>query len=282
VVGHLVDQAAQDVARAALRSRFSPTHPAGLSGSAIRSSDRVWLLAGIAACPQCGARLSGVTATNGSGKSFPYLRCSKRQRYGRQACDFKDTRAEPWERAVCTAAVLSIGAQGGLVPALLDHASRQRQAAGPLAEKLRDLVMERDRIGAELANLGDLAAQGGAIAKGLARTITERQERHDAATLAVAHAEGALHAASMSAEEAETLGDLFKNRIALLPELPPDEQARLLRDVLDEAVFIAPKTKEEAGSVRLSLHLPRLFVHTSSMVEHGTRQTNRVQWVQRI
>lgn len=284
-VGLLTSQADQDQARAILAGRSAPAHRTEVSGSIARMSDRTWLLAGVGQCPLCGERLIGSTATNGAGKVFFYYKCSTRRRFGRKACAFKEYRAELCEAVVVRALLSSIDKDGRLVRALLDYAAGCRKDAGPLAERHRELVMARDKIGAELSNLAEMAAQGGAVAAGLARAIGERQERFAAAETAAAQAEGALAAASMSAEEAEHLAELHRDRLATLPDLDPQEQAKLLRETLESVVLIPPEPGKQTGQVQLALRLPRrptaalaVFVPQGPLVERRTQRTNLPSW----
>jgi site-specific DNA recombinase len=284
-VGLLCSQTAQDAVREALAGRSAPAHRDGVSGSILRMADRVWLLSGIGRCPLCGERLVGVSANNGSGRTFFYYRCSKRRRFTAKACAFKDHRAELCEGAVVRAVMASIEREGHLAQALADYAAACRKEAGPLAERHRGLVMARDKIGAELSNLAEVAALGGAVAAGLARSIAERQERFAAAEREAAAVEGALAATTMSAQDAESLAELHRTKLATLPELPPEDQAVLLRETLESAVIVPPGPGKQSGEVRLSLHLPRStaalgeFVPRGPMVERGTSRTNGPAWV---
>lgn len=282
LVGVLVDQATHDRAKAALRSRWAPSHPEGASGAMVRQSDRAWLLAGIGACPLCGSRLNGVSATSGTGKIHFYYRCSQRQRFGKTGCAQADMKAEPWERAVCLALIQSVQAKGDLVPAVMAYAERCRIEALPLAAEHRRLVMVRDKIGAELANLGEMAAQGSAVAAGLAKTIAERHARYAEAETAAAAVQGRLAAATMGGEEAEGLAEILRDRIGGLMDADPAEQANILRGTLSKAVLTPPAPGKTTGRVQLSLHPPRLagqeFVSLGPMVEHRTKATNWPSW----
>lgn len=283
-VGLLCSQADQDAARAALAGRAAPMHREGVGGSVLRMSDRTWILSGFGQCPVCGERLNGVTANNGHGKVFFYYKCSTRRRFGRQACVFKDQPAEIMEQVVIRAMLSSIDKDGRLVRALLEHAAACRKEAGPLAERHQELVMARDKIGAELSNLAEMAAQGGAVAAGLSKAIGERQVRYATAETAAAEAEGALAAASMSAEEAQHLAETYRDRLAKLPELPPEEQASLLRETLESAKITPPEPGNNTGQVQLSLRLPRrssalaVFVPQGPLVEHRTSRANLPSW----
>jgi len=286
LVGVLVDQETQDRTKAALRGRWAPAHQEGKSGAMVRQSDRPWLLAGIGACPLCGSRLNGVSATSSTGKLHFYYRCSQRQRFGKAGCALGDTKAEPWERAVCLALIDSVKAKGELVPAVMDYAEKCRLAAQPLAEEHRRLVMVRDKIGAELANLGELAAQGGAVAAGLGKTIAERHTRYAEAETAAAAVQGRLAAATMGAEEAEGLGVILRDRLGSLMDADPAEQAHILRGTLARAVLTPPAPGKTTGRVELSLHPPRLngqeFVSLGPVVEHRTKKTNGPSWGQEV
>lgn len=271
LVGVLVDQETQDRTKATLRGRWAPAHREGKSGAMVRQSDRAWLLAGIGACPLCGSRLNGVTGTSATGKAHFYYKCSQRQRFGKAGCAQSDLKAEPWERAVCLALIDSVTAKGELVPAVMAYAERCRAAAQPLAEEHRRLVMARDKIGAELSNLGEMAAQGGAVAAGLGKTIAERHTRYAEAEAAAAAVQGRLAAATMGAEEAEGLGVILRDRIGTLLDAEPSEQANILRGTLAKAVLFPPAPGKTTGRVELSLHPPRLagpgFVSLGPMVE---------------
>jgi site-specific DNA recombinase len=271
VVGILVDQETQDRTKATLRGRWAPAHRQGQSGAMVRQSDRAWLLAGVGACHLCGARLNGVSATSGTGKVHFYYRCSKRQRFGKAGCPLPDLRAEPWERAVCLALLDSVRAKGELVPAVIAYAERCRAAAEPLAFEHRRLIMARDKIGAELANLGELAAQGGAVAAGLGRTIAERQARYAEAEAAAAAIQGRLAATTMGADDAEAMATMLSERLTTLMDAEPAEQATILRGSLARAVLFPPPPGKTTGRVQLSLHPPRLpaqeFVSLGPMVE---------------
>ena len=282
LVGVLVDQETQDRTKATLRGRWAPAHRQGQSGAMVRQSDRAWLLAGIGACHLCGSRLNGVSATSSTGKVHFYYRCSQRQRFGKAGCSLPDMKAEPWERAVCLALIDSVQAKGQLVPAVMAYAEQCRAAAAPMAAEHRRLVMARDKIGAELANLGELAAQGGAVAAGLARTIAERHARYAEAEAAAATIRGTLAAATMGAEEAEAMAAILSDRLGTLMDAEPAEQATILRGTLARAVLFPPAPGKTTGRVQLSLPPPRLtaqeFVSLGPMVERGTNKTNGPSW----
>ena len=254
-VGLLVTAEEQAQVKAELSSRFNPFSKAGKMHPHGTHAERPWPLSGIGRCATCGATLAGVSTTNASGTTFAYYRCTNRAKHGRTACASKDLRAEPWEVAVVDALVRSVQQDGRLYPTLAEFAAKQREDAGPLQSQRLELVMERDRLGVELVNLGELAAQGGAVAAGLARTIGERHERWASLDRRVATIDGQLAAALMTADQADALAQVLRERIATLPILPPQLQADAVQ-LLVAQVTLRPIDKAK-GEIHLSVNLPR-------------------------
>lgn len=285
-VGLLVTAEEQARVKDELSSRFNPFAKAGKLLATATHAARPWPLSGIGRCGTCGGTLVGVSVTNASGKVFPYYRCSTRHKHGRAACASKDLRAEPWEVAVVDALVRSVRKDGRLYPALAEVAAQQRENAGPLQAQRAELVMERDRLGVELANLGELAAQGGAVAAGLARTIGDRHERWFSLDRRVATIDGQLAAALMTADQADALAQALRERIDTLPDLTPQLQADAVQLMVAQ-VTLRPIEKAK-GEVHLAVSLPRGLqaaghggglVPPWPMVERGLWRTNlTVAW----
>jgi site-specific DNA recombinase len=280
-VGLLVTAAAQEEARKALASRFNPKQTGRPSHRAITHSLREWPLSGIARCGDCGGALVGVTSSNATGKAYHYYRCSARQHHGRARCSFKDIRAEPWERAVVDFLVEGAKATGLLAPRLRSYAAAAREAAGPLQARRVELQLRRDGAAAEVARLVELAATGGMAANALAKPLADRQAALEELQGILAGVEGQIAATSLSAEQAEQLLAMIQDRIARLPDEPPEEQAASIRQLVAQ-VTLRPIDKQK-GEVDLSINLPRLlasdvFVRQCPVVVVGALRTESVSW----
>lgn len=281
-VGLLCTTEEQERTRAVLSSRFAPGRPDGVPSKTQTHTARPWPLTGIAKCGSCGSPLVGVTATSGSGVAYPYYRCTGRVAHGVKKCRMSDLRAEVWEGAVIHALLRSIENSGKLLPALMAFVASRRKLAGPLESERSKIVMERDRLGIELHNLTELAAQGGFVAQGLGPGLAERQRRWNEADRHIASIDGQLAAAIMTESEAEAQMELLRSGISALGKAPLEDQAKALQMMVESVTLRRNAEDKNKGEVDLSIHLPRgsdaLFVSACPLVEHGTRGTNAIRW----
>jgi hypothetical protein len=279
-VGLLVDQGTFDAAGAVLSGRMAPGKASSDRRVAHRQqthTDRAWPLSGIARCGRCGSTLIGVTATNGSGTTFPYLRCTGRVRKGRDFCNLKDQPAEVWEGLVIGALLDAAQAGGDLLPSIVGmHRSLVANAA-PLRDQLRTETMERDRLAQQVANLATMAAEGGATARGLGPAIAKAQEQVEAVELRMAKLEAQLVGTELGADAADTLVEAIRDDLASLPSADLEEQSETLHRLLAYVVLRPAVDAKQTGEIDLAINLPRAPASSfelGTMVVHGSRRTN--------
>ncbi len=280
-VGVLCTSEAMEQTRQALASRFNPKHPGRPSHRSVTHSLREWPLSGIARCGTCGGVLVGVTCSNSTGKAYHYYRCSTRAHHGRGRCDAKDLRAEPWERAVVDFLVKGAQADGRLAPQLRAYADRVRTSAQPLIARRAKLILARDKSAAEVARLAELAATGDLAARAVAKPMAAKQADLEVSQNALVVLDSQLAATSLSSDQADQLLQTLVDRIAELPNLPPEEQALSVR-MLVAQVTLRPIDKQK-GEVDLSINLPRMlggavFVPQCPVVEVGALRTEIISW----
>jgi site-specific DNA recombinase len=279
-VGLLVSAEDQARALAALGGRSCPARRGSAQGARGPSAKamRTWLLTGIAKCSKCGSALVGVSATSATTRSYHYYQCTGRIRKGKEVCSAKDLSADRWEPAVIDAFVRLVRKDGNLERDLVEVRQRLEAAAAPVTEERRGLVMDLDRLQAEIDRLVGLAASGAAVADAVAKGLAERQERAEGLRKRIAGLDGRLAVAAMNADQIEAMVRRLRQDVEALPGKPPEIQAATLRMFLRSVVLKPHRSKKDKGEIDLSIDLPSLvapaFVSPSPMVDLGALDTN--------
>lgn len=284
-IGRLVDQGTFDASIAVMAGRMAPGKSIAEGRVPTRQqthTQRSWPLSGLAKCGRCGSALVGVTATNGSGTTFPYLRCGGRVRKGKDFCGLKDQPAEVWEGLVIQALIDSVKADGDLLPAVVSLHRTLAENAGPLREQLRDLTMVRDGIAQQVKNLATLAAEGGATARGLAAPIAQAQEAREALELRMATLEAQMVGTELGKEAAAELVQAIRDDLTALPSADLEEQAETLKQILAYVVIRPAVDAKQIGEIDLAINLPRVpasSYETGTMVVNCSSRTNKPRQV---
>jgi site-specific DNA recombinase len=254
-VGLLVSADDQAHALKALGGRGCPSRPvAGVQRGPRARAMRVWMLTGIARC-QCGAALVGVSAHGGSGHVYHYYRCNNRIRRGKERCRQKDLSAERWEPAVIEALVALVMNDNRIAEAIGQLQAQAQAQAGPLQEERDRLVLQRDRLQAEVGRLVELAATGGLASTAVAVSLADRQRQIEALQVRIAGLDGQLAVAHITQAELGNLIEQLRGQLADLPHRPVEDQAAALRLLVREAV-LRPGAGNDSGEVDLSINLP--------------------------
>lgn len=272
-IGLLVDRATFDRADRVLRARTT-----GDGRPKPREAARPFVLTGVARCPACSAAFVGVTAQGGGGKLYRYYRCNNRIRRGRAACGQKDLSADRWEPAVIGAMVELVGDDGRMAQALAKVQRNLRARQRPTTEARDRLVMQRDKLAADVGRLVELTATGGMAPTAASAAIAKRQAEHDDLQARIAAIDSSLVVASISDEQLAALIEQMRQNLADLPGRLPAEQSTVLRTLVREAV-LKPGADTDSGEVDLAINLPALvreapFVQGDPVVEHGSACTN--------
>lgn len=272
-IGILVTEADHAAALAAMGQRSCPRRPRkadDVRPAPASRSTRIWMLSGIARCSHCGSGLFGVSTVKPNGTMYYWYRCNGRVRRGKSFCPMSDLSADRWEPAVVEALQRLVAKDGMLEPKLLEVKQALERTTQPLNDERQRLVLERDRIRAEVARLVDLAAAGAVVGSAVAKGLSERQGQIQALDGRIGAAEGRLSIATMTSLQVEAILDRLRQGISHLVDSPIETQAAAVRLLVRSAVLTPHKSDKNRGKVDLSIDLPSLvggeFVSPSSLV----------------
>ena len=111
--------------------------------------------------------------------------------------------------------------------------------SGPLAERKTELERQASAITANVANLLDAIQGGGPGAKALYGRVGDLQGKLDAINAETAQIAGKLAASGIAGLNAEAAADLLARGIALLPTLPREDQAEVIRGLVHQVLIHA-------------------------------------------
>ncbi len=274
-IGMLVT--ADDFARAAavLSARLTrPRRSSALEPSAMAA--RVWRLQGLARCAVCGSGLTSGNGTGRGGRAYPYLRCTGRMRRGRGFCAAKDLPAAKWEdRCVEALAAYLLDRNALLADVRRAIAARMEQVV-PLRAGMVDLELARDRLQEQVDRALELALQGGATARAVGPRLGKLQAEFEAATVAVAAAEGRLAAVDIPLGSLEAAAGMLATAGADLAQRSWLDQQAALRVIVEEFRLGA------GVACSMTVRIPRVDESAaggspspSRLVEQGRRMENQ-------
>jgi hypothetical protein len=219
----------------------------------------------------------GTTATNRHKQPYHFLRCSVRNRRGKQECSQGDLPAEPIELMVLQSLVGVLQRNSPeVLPALRQLQQAADRASGPLSDQRKALGLERDRIAGEMANLGTLAAAGGPTARSLAKPLADRQMALEAIDGRMGEIDANLGLMGMRSLDAERVASELAADAETLLDAEPEVQARSLQALVQEVRL--KKLDAKRWEVDLAIHLPRVpaavFAQPSRLVLRSKLPSN--------
>ena len=244
-----------------------------------RSTDRIWILAGLAVCGQCGSSLIGVRA-GGRSKSYPYLRCAGRNR---RTCTLSDLPAEAWEK-VTREALDQAWRDGTWLAAWHAWLAEVRTLAAPDQAKRTELQAELGQQRAKVDRLVAFIADGDATSATAKPALQTCQQAIQRIELALADIEGRTAASDLAAAGVASVQQLIDSGTQILASDDRAEQQRLLKSCVARVVIHA-----DPASIELQLLMPRKgdpnkrtgaaksgrrFVELDQMVEQSVRSSN--------
>ena len=232
IIGVLTDRATWEACRATLSARSSPKRHEGAAIKRGKSSDRLWILQGLARCGVCGSMLVGSAAYGRGGKAHYYLRCTNRIKA--KGCTVSELPAIPWEQAVIRTLIDSAHGKGDLLAALNSNLRTQQDQHAPALARQQAMQAERDLLQVRMDRLLELVASGDAVSRAVGPKLGALQmdiERQDRA-LALITAE--IAASTMDAGQAGVLLGVLRARLLTLDQEPPEVQRAILRATVKE------------------------------------------------
>lgn len=193
------------------------------------------LLSGILRC-RCGAAMTHTTTTRGT-RTHRYYTCVTLQKRGAAACPGSRAPAAEIEDVV-TSRIRAIGRDPDVLLATVTAARQTRTARQPeLVAESRRLAQERTDLAGQRKNLLDALQNGGVAANAIAGRLAEVDEQLSRLEARNAEVGAELAAAANDPVDEAALREALQQFTPVWDALIPRERARLLRLLIEEAVY---------------------------------------------
>ena len=232
-VGHLIDRATFEAARASLEARGPRKGGRKLDDAPIPSgkAKAPCPLTGLVYCGHCGAAMVYGSGTGRHGGVYRYLRCSGRIKRGKTYCPAADLPAESFESAIIKTIAVSLD-DGRLLRAYGEDVRRRQANAEQAKGRLGTLTIERDALQGRMAKVFEVIEQGGLAAQAGRARLELLQDQLNRLQGDIAAEEATMAAAEMGERELTAAGDHMRAGLAALEAATAEERATILRGLV--------------------------------------------------